>query len=156
MVFNIQLFEIPIPNLKTGDKAVYGEITIGDFNERFSASMTYWTREDYLQQWMKSIGTVVGTIGNTKGALVTNMYDPAHANFISCWPLYKEGEKVYIRNQLLFLNELPHPFLIEDIAKYIGNRVQTTDDGNLISEWETTPNDLKSCLKHLEQLLHGG
>lgn len=145
MAFEIKLLEASVGISETSDEMI-GEITIDDFRESFSVSIGYWSKYDYIKQWEQALRTLIEAPDNMTSALVSDMHDPASANFIVCWPLYKQGKCVYIRNQILFLDQLPHPFDIENIGMYVENRTLTTADGEQISEWETTKNDLESFL----------
>jgi len=150
MSLMIALTDDPVTYSEGSSQATYGTVKINDFQERFSAPMGYWSRSDYKAQWRKSIEELLNTPGNATSALVVTMHDPRHANFITCWPLYKEGKTVYVHNNLLFLDKLPRPFKIEDVGSYVGRRETVSEDGEKISEWVTDVDDLKECLVRLQ------
>ena len=152
MSFIIEITNIPIPNLEPGEKAVYGEITIANFRERFYASIEYWSGEDYRRQWIDAIGRLLGGSEHTTSGLIADMHDPSTANLITCWALYREVSKVYVHNKLLFLDKLSHPFRIEEIGSYIGGREIVTEEGDKISEWTTSVAELKEFLDRLKKL----
>jgi hypothetical protein len=40
---------------------------------------------------------------------MTSMTDPRTSNFLVYWPMYREGEDVYIQNAIIFLDEIAGP-----------------------------------------------
>jgi hypothetical protein len=38
-----------------GEKFQLGEIKIGKFREEFIASLSYWTKHNYLMQWKRAL-----------------------------------------------------------------------------------------------------
>lgn len=148
MTFTIELGE-SVPDLEPGDSAVYGSIVIDDFQERFHASTTYWSKDDYVKQWVAALEDITGESKKNSSALVASMYDPSHANFIVCWALYREGDAVFVQNRILMLNELTGEFDIKELGQYVGERKTITDDGDKISEWTTSVDALQECLREL-------
>jgi hypothetical protein len=151
MSFDIKLTDEAVPDLKTGDSAVFGEIMLGDFTERFYASTTYWLKSNYYKQWEYAVRSIVDGPDNAKAGLITCMYDPQNANFIHCWPMFREGDRVHFRNNLLFLEDLPKPFDVDKVASYIGDHATTSDDVTKPSEWVIEISDLKDWLRKLEK-----
>lgn len=149
MAFCIEFIEDAVPAyyLKPNEKTVFGKITIGEFSERFLASTEYWSQEQYRKQWVEAVDRLInGPCSNTE-ALIANMYDPSMANFICCWPLFREGDKVYIHNNLLFMDKIKPPFELDRVGSYIGERETVNEDGDKISEWVTTIGELKGWLQ---------
>jgi hypothetical protein len=151
MAFTIELLEGPVPDLEPGDSAVYGNIAIDNFSERFYASTTYWSKGDYIKQWVDTIDKLIQGPSNGKGVLVACMYDPLQANFVTGWVLYRDGNKVSVQDEIIFLNELLEKFEIEKLDTYVGDRETVTEDGNKISEWETDLKALEECLRVLRK-----
>jgi hypothetical protein len=81
-------------------KAVRGEIRIGAFRERFVARVVFWGAEQYEKQWESALRKIV--TGSTPAALITDYVEPnlSSGNSLWWWPLYREGDSVYIQNQL--------------------------------------------------------
>lgn len=116
-----------------GDLVVSGVLTIGDFNEKFQASLCYWDRTKYLSQWKEALQRLLS--GESCTALVTTMYDPDSANFIFWWVMYLIGNKVHVQNHVLFLDELQRPFDEARLYSFIPEHNAQTEDGTPISEW---------------------
>ncbi|MFJ8932088.1 hypothetical protein ACIRLA_36515 [Streptomyces sp. NPDC102364] len=70
--------------------------------------------------------------------LVASITDPESSNFISCWPVYREGDLVYVQNSLIFLDELTEPFDPQAPWKSVEPRSEVDEGGNRISQWVTS------------------
>ncbi len=86
-----------------------GYIIIGDFKEKFYASIEYWKPEDYEMQWHEAIERLKYY---SKSCLITEINDPIKGRFIEWWTIYKKDQKLYLQNQWLF-NKI--------YKKFIGN-----------------------------------
>lgn len=130
------MFEIKIAKEKSsffGEASYEGSIRLPDRVEKFYAPAVYWAREDYISQWRRSL--FEGLQNKTHSALITSMYDPTLANFITLWVLYYENERAFLQNQIFFLESVPEVFDVLNINKYIGGREIFDEDGEKISEW---------------------
>lgn len=117
---------------------VEAEMRIGDFREILYIPLDWWSLTDYKKQWQEGLMRLKDY---DKSCLVAAIHNPSIRPYINWWLLYKVGNKVYVRNQLL----------IEDIyAEQIGNKIFTMqncyefipsrgskydEDGDEISEW---------------------
>lgn len=119
-----------------------GEIKILDFSEHFQASITYWRKSDYLSQWKEGLERIRQNLPTS--CFVTSMYHPRYANFIIWWPVYVEGEWAYIHNQILFFDQLEEPFDEVNLYKHIPPREIYSEDGQKISEWSISIEDLET------------
>lgn len=65
------------------------------------------------------------------------MYPPDNTHFVFTWVIYFGDKQVFVQNSILFLDEWPgfHP---DNINRCIQPRTTHTDEGDKISEWETT------------------
>jgi len=117
----------------TEDGSAIGEIRLNDFTERFEAPLGFWNVKDYERQW--ALGLRLVSEGSSKSCLITAMYDPAVANFIVWWPIYRERDHVVVQNQVLFMKRLKAKFDAEDPYRSIDDRVSVTEDGEPVSEW---------------------
>lgn len=124
-----------------------GQITLGEFSERFESPLGFWLKEDYQHSWRDALSRLVG--GAEKTALFTAMHDPAFANYLTWWPLYREFDIVFVHNQLLFLNQLAEPFQIESFDKFVTPRATINEDGNKISEWSVPLSDVERYLSRV-------
>src|SRR5215218_8388097 len=106
MSFAITLIASPKAQTREG----YERIVLNDFHETFVSPFVFWRRGTYQNHWRESLERAL--LGKDT-CLITSMYDPANANFIFWWLLYNEGEKVKVRNHLLFLNSLSEPLRAE-------------------------------------------
>ena len=139
MAFSIQFLtetEDSAHKIRPEEDEKAGRITLGDFRERFIASLIYWSTADYERQWREAVQRIVD--GCEKSALITNMYDPAAAKFIVWWPMWRKGELVHVHNALLFMEQLDEPFRADDPYRHVGEHGPISDDGEAISDWVVT------------------
>lgn len=125
--------------------AAHGRIILATDHDLFEADLSFWTREQYESSWHANIERILD--GADHAALITSISDPASANFIFWWPLYREGETVLVQNQLLFLDELRRPFDPASPWDFVPPRETTDEDGNRISEWPVPVRDLTSFVR---------
>lgn len=144
MAFSIELLEEPASDMESGK---LGVITIGSYVERFVAAIDYWDAPRYRRHWQQALTRIVR--GSVTSSLITSMYDPAAANFIYWWPMYRVGPTVHFQNHILFLNELETPFDPNDFFRFVPERMIINRDGEKISEWSTSIADLESFLSRV-------
>jgi hypothetical protein len=143
-------------------KAVWEEIRIGAFRERFVARVVSWGAEQYEKQWESALREIVA--GSTPTALITDHVEPklSSGNSLCWWPLYREGDSVYIQNQLRRLyrkgdtgymqdqlassGPLDLLFSLQRPWKSIKERKIVGAEGSKISEWATTVESIEDCL----------
>lgn len=143
-------------------KAVWGEIRIGAFRERFVARVVCWNAEQYEKQWESALRRIV--TGSTPAALITDYVEPnlSSGNSLWWWPLYREGDSVYIQNQLRMLyrksdsvyvqdqlvssSPLDLQFSVQRPWESIKARETVAVEGSMISEWATTVESIEDCL----------
>jgi len=141
MAFSIDLLDEPVSGIES-DRL--GLITIGPYVERFVAPIGYWDVTQYRHHWQQAITRIVQ--GSVTSALITSMYDPAVANFIYWWPMYRLDDTVHFQNHILFLNELETAFEPNDPFRFVPERVVINSDSEKISEWSASIADLESFL----------
>jgi hypothetical protein len=128
-----------------GDSMAPGALKLGDFQEDFLASLSYWNPAAYRSQWQEASERLVE--GKDRPALITSMHDPRTANFIVWWPLYRDGDSVHVHNQILFLDELVQPFDESDLYRAVPPRETKTDEGDPISEWTVRLSNIEEFLR---------
>ncbi len=154
MSFTISFLNKPVPKswLQPGATALLGEIEIDDYEETISLSTDYWSRSDYTKQWVEGLERILER-GESKSALVTEMYNPANPRFaIMWWVLYRDGDKVYIQNEHLIEDEKPRKVDLKNLYSYIGGRETTDEEGDEISEWNVSTGELKQFLEKLRSV----
>jgi hypothetical protein len=149
MAFSIGFLSCP----KRRANERYGRITIGRFQEDFIAPLIYWKSEDYERHWRDAVVRIVGR--HRTSCLLTSIYDPATARFYFWWPMYRRGSRVFIQNHGLFLDQLDHPFDTNNVYGSVPRRITVNDEGERISEWETTVDDLRKFLRMKENVRPG-
>ena len=141
MAFSIDLLD---ESASDSESTRLGLLTIGSYDERFVAPISYWDVTRYRSHWQEAITRIVQ--GSATSTLITSMSDPAVANFIYWWPMYRLGHTVQFQNHLLFLNELKTPFDPNDPFRFVPERMIINSDGEEISEWSASIADLEDFL----------
>jgi hypothetical protein len=127
MSFSISFINSPKHLLE--NKIHRGKIMIDDFEEVFEASLSFWTPEDYERHWKAALKILLE--GTDKSCLITSMYDPKTANFLFWWPLYRNDQIVYIRNQILFFDKIAVDFDTTRPYQFVPDRRPNKQ----VSEW---------------------
>lgn len=122
-----------------------GEITIGQFCKTFRMSLSFWSTDDYRRSWERALRALTCD-ERAVSCLISSITDPESSNFIFCWPLYREGEVVYVQNSLMFLDKLSRRFDPEEPWRSVDSRQVSDEDGNRISEWTTGIGELRQFL----------
>jgi hypothetical protein len=125
-----------------------GEILLGTFSERFEIVLEFWSKSDYERQWIDGVRRILK--GSPKSSLITSLTNPATANFIAWWPIYREDSVCIFQNQFLFMDQLIDPFDIVNPYQSLDDRSQVSEDGNLISEWVVQLDDMGQWLQRQE------
>ncbi|MFJ7271318.1 hypothetical protein ACIQV3_32530 [Streptomyces sp. NPDC099050] len=113
-----------------------GRIVIADFVEHFRTDLCFWSKQDYWRSWLAAI-EVLEEQGHAASCLVTSIADPGSSHVAMCWPLYREGERVFVQNAMIIFDDLPVPFDIDRPWLSIQPHTTVDEDGNRISEWST-------------------
>lgn len=121
------------------------DINDGRFDESFVMPITWWSREDYEQQWQEGLKRIKDM--NTS-CLVTSVQLLFNNPYINRWVLYKENEVIHVQNQILVddnFRELysDKPFNLETCYDGIGPRRTKSESGFDISEWSFSLQQLK-------------
>ncbi|MBK3524251.1 hypothetical protein JHN54_21885 [Streptomyces sp. MBT70] len=107
--------------------------------------LTYWDVEQYQTSWAHCLRVLEGE-RNATSCLISSIPDPTHGNFITCWPLYRFGETIFIQNSIIFLEDLSEVFNPAEPWRSVEPRSIVDEEGNLISEWQTTIGEIRRFL----------
>ena len=129
-----------------GSAEASGRIIIGDFTESFRVPLGFWDAADYRRSWRQAF-QVLNANPHSTSCLMTSMTDPRNSNFLVCWPMYREGEDVYIQNTIIFLDEIEEAFNPAAPWVSVGSRHGIDEDGNKISEWITSMDSLREFFR---------
>lgn len=129
-----------------------GEIQIGKFKEEFEMSLEGLTIDDYKKQWKAGLQRIQT---HTTSCLVSEFENSGKYPRVIMWVLYKEGEKIYIRNIFLcdkrFLKMLKkQPFTLENCYEFITPR-EPSLGAMPVSEWVTDLASINEFLVKNEQ-----
>jgi hypothetical protein len=121
-----------------------GELRLGEVHEYFQSVLGFWELDDYIQSWATGLRRLLA--GASISCLATSVTDPASANFVETWPLYREGVSVYVQNRFLFLDQLTREFNPKAPWESIDPREVVSEDGQPISEWQVGLADIRDFL----------
>lgn len=139
----IEVIGFPAANDATASPPqALGQIRVGEFAETFLMSLTCWTVDDYRSSWDKAMRRLEGARDATS-CLVASITDPAVTNFLPCWPMYRDGNDVYVQNSIIFLDQLDEPFDVWEPWRYVEARQSVDEDGNRISQWATSVSEVR-------------
>ncbi|MEV2251109.1 hypothetical protein AB0I94_11095 [Streptomyces sp. NPDC050147] len=143
--FSIQVASEPSPGEVAAGTGAVGRISVGDFEESFAMDLSYWSVTDYQESWMSALAVLDGGTDSTS-CLISSITDPANSNFVFCWPIYREGDDVYVQNSIIFLEELTGDFIPKEPWRSVEPRSTVDEDGNNISEWKTSMGAVREFL----------
>jgi hypothetical protein len=143
-MFEIILTDEIVPETDPGVVALYGKIYVGDFAETFITSLVSWNQKAYERHWASALRRLLE--GASKSALITSYVEPGLADHLVWWPLYREGDTVYVQNHMLFYDQLGKPFSSGDPWRSVPQRRTVNPEGQRISEWETDLSSIQKCL----------
>ncbi len=149
IVLTEELVTEPASEGTTNAQGAYGNICIEGYQDTFIADLSYWSRAQYEQQWIAAAQRLLGNASHS--VMITSFVPPpraAHArDFLVWWPLYREGDVVYVQNQLLFFKQLSEPFSTSRPWDSVRPRQTVNAEGFEISEWRTTTESIREYLK---------
>ncbi|GHH31359.1 hypothetical protein [Streptomyces rubradiris] len=143
--FSIRVLSVPSRSGVAAGESAIGHITVGDFEESFPMDLTYWGVEQYQTSWASCLRILEGG-HDTTSCLISSITDPSHSNFITCWPLYRSGETVFIQNSIIFLEDLPEHFNPAEPWHSVEPRSTVDEEGHEVSEWQTTISEIRRFL----------
>ena len=132
---NFDIRFIPDGTADSPSECRVGEVRIESFCERFVADVTFWRQAEYEKQWLDAALKIVG---GDKTALIVSVSEPATANFVRWWAMYRNEHVIFVQEQIRFLDELSELFDPCAVERFVLPRETVSEDGELISEWSTT------------------
>lgn len=114
-----------------GSHNAIGDITIGDFKERFTSLTTHWSQEQYKEQWRIALQRLLD--GHPTSVFVTSVVRGPDITAVH-WPAYRIGESVIFQNHLL-LRSVSAVFDTRNMFDHIPTYHATNEDGEQISSW---------------------
>lgn len=122
-----------------------GEIVLGEFRELFIASLSFWTKAEYETHWREALNRMIKNV--SPSSLITTMYDPAVANFIFWWPMYRQGDEIVVHNQMLLLMEFEERLDPNNPYSFIPEYESVNEDGQKVSEWKISVEEISKFLE---------
>ena len=123
-----------------------GFILLGRHLETFPLDSSYWTPEQYREQWVGACRELVTRARDSAVMLVVSIQDPASTAGVGAWVLYRAGERVFVQEHLLFYKDMPQPFAESGPWTFWRER-RVESAGRRISEWEVALADVAHYVK---------
>lgn len=123
-----------------------GKVVFRNFEEPFRTTNKFWSKDQYYTHWIKELKALIN--GNKlKTGLITDMQDPTSKHScIDVFSMYKFESITYIQNRILVIEEMKEKFNPELIEQYIYDRQIYSEDGDKLSEWQVSVQDIKDFL----------
>jgi hypothetical protein len=136
MNFSIEMLN---DTLRANDECI-AKIKIGDLEESFTLSFEYSNINDYLSQWYSALSDLLKHYNSV--ALMQSLIPNNEKRFRRGWVLYKAKEIVYIQDRLFPTEYDGIQFDKKGVPLSIPQREIYTEEGDKISEWQTTLSDV--------------
>ncbi|MFY1678346.1 hypothetical protein [Streptomyces sp. WMMC905] len=99
--------------------------------------LSFWSVDGYCRSWESALREIERSSKATS-CLISSITDPVASNFISCWPIYRDGDAIQVQNSLIILDDLDEPFDPQEPWRHVGPHREIDEDGNRISQWVTS------------------
>ena len=132
------------PQIEFGELAARGRIGLGEFSEEFVAPLVFWTVDDYRRQWNEAAERILD--GSGQSCFVAAMRESPLDGAIFLWLAYKDGEAVYIQHKLLLPELVKGDFDMLNLYAQVGERRTLSEEGEPISEWRVSVEDIARFL----------
>ena len=118
--------------------ALRGRTTLGNHREEFLAALDPWSRADYERHWIEAARRLLG------GADRTGFFTSA---FRFWWVMWREGNTLFVHEQLMVPETLIAPFDLANAYRQIGERRTFSEDGQRVSEWHLELSDIRDFVE---------
>lgn len=131
------------PTDRFNEPTAQATITIGDFSEQLSIPTSFWSREQYRVQWRTELTCLVRGESDV-ACLLVSMREPSTVNFLFAWVIYCIDGKYHAQNVTIFAPK--NGFDLDSLHEYIPAYGTVSDDGEAVSDWPVTDQDLAEFL----------
>ena len=136
-MFHIEFIDHEPELQEDGWLGLWGRITLGEYEERFLAPVGYWSRADYERQWLEAARRLL------RSADRTGFFT---APYRFWWTMWRDGERVFVHEELITPERYAGPYDGTPPYQIIEDRVTHNDEGEQISEWEISLQDIRAYL----------
>ena len=130
---------------------VYGRFILANLAEGFQPSFSIWSVSDYQQHWKQALRQA---LTGKDTCLIVNWNPIIGKEGFSgeMWDIYWIGnEKCVLQNSLILNENYPNGFINPNEIKPLSREV-IDEDGDKISEWDTSRVELLTLLNSLESV----
>jgi hypothetical protein len=135
-MFDIAFYSDPPEPQEDGWVALRGRTLLGEHSEDFLASLAVWTPEDYQRHWHEAATRLVA---GSPSAFITSAFQFR-------WLMWPRPDGIAVHEQLLLEG---HGFKEHDAFSGIPPYSAQTDEGEVISEWLLSPEDVAGYLRRI-------
>lgn len=144
MSFDIRFTDETHTDLETGTTSRAGVITVGTFRESFVSLLPFWDERRYERHWHDAVQRLINT--DCDSCLISSIADPSVSEILFWWPMYRDGERVYVQNSILLYSALSSPFNPADPFSSVPPRTMINEVGERVSEWCVDLEELRAFL----------
>ncbi len=131
---------------ETGRHLAGGAFTLGHQRLLFLVDLGHWGVADYQRQWHTALERLA------RGALATALFTayrgPDGGSHVA-WALWREGDWVYVQEQIFLPAELPAALDPWNPDSHVGRRLKATEQELPIAEWRTELVNLFASVFHI-------
>ena len=125
-MFDISFVADQPEHMEGGHQVLLGRTVLGGFSEEFLASLEVWSPSDYEAHWLDAATRLM------RGEQRTGFWTSA---FQFWWIMWRDGDLIYVREQILVGEGLSASFDPKDPYSHIGPRQTDHAVGETPSEW---------------------
>lgn len=133
------MFEIRLGESIPERRAIGATILIGSFREGLEIPIGTWNLADYFNQWKVAVERL--TEFKISAFITSFSVDDKGDYGVIWWPMYLVEDQVQVQNQIL-MNEINPDFDVASWWDFVDSRATTSDDGDKLSEWTTSVDDI--------------
>jgi hypothetical protein len=137
-VFSLSFLENPDSERFSFDveTEILGKIRLGDFEEYFAASTTFWSAEEYCCQWRDALSRACD--GDARSCVLTSVSRPETSNYFQIWLIYRFGSEAIFQNRLMMLDQVDEPFLFGRLYDMVSPYSAVSEEGTTLSQWKVS------------------
>jgi hypothetical protein len=140
-MFDIEFTTTEPEQQDEGWYGLWGRVTLGTSVEDFLAPLSLWSREEYEQQWREAATRLLN--GEERTAFFTSAFQ-------FWWAMWQDEGDIRVHEEFLTAERLSVLGQTPDTSRapyeLLGEYRRTTEDGEAISEWRLSINDLERFL----------
>ncbi len=121
-----------------------GRFIAGTLDEKFDVVLGHWSRADYEASWCREIQNIIN--GEDRAALMTVALEPMKSNWLRAYTLFRFDKEIRVQERMFLLEDFNFHFDLSRPGKNVPPHQATDEDGDRLSEWIVTIEELRNFL----------